>query len=447
MSTPNPPDTQTDLSRVLEKIAKIVNASADGDYIYRGEPKSHCKVSSGLYREHSDIVSKHFDIAEVQKEIVKEAKEYDTAQQMNDFEILTELQHRGGKTNLIDFTTDCLVALFFACDREPKVAGRVIFLQKESKNYEVRKPPRTIPRVEAQKSVFVEAKEGFVEPDKVVCIPAALKKDMLDYLQKHHDISTKTIYNDLQGFIENQSSHKIAYTEFYRGLTCQDQATSATDSEGKQELWNQAISHYTGAIELKVDFSAAYNNRGNAYADKGDLDTAIQNYNTAIDLNPELANAYNNRGNAYHAKGDLDTAIQNYNTAIDLNPELANAYSNRGNAYHAKGEIDTAIQNYNTAIDLNPELAEAYYNRGNTYHAKGEIDTAIQNYNTAIDLNPDYANAYYNRGNAYADKGDLDTAIQNYNTAIDLNPELANAYNNRGNAYADKGDLDRYPKL
>ena len=36
-----------------------------------------------------------------------------------DFEILTELQHYGGKTNLIDFTTDYLIALFFACDGSP----------------------------------------------------------------------------------------------------------------------------------------------------------------------------------------------------------------------------------------------------------------------------------------------------------------------------------------
>ena len=31
-----------------------------------------------------------------------------------DFEILTEIQHYGGKTNLIDFTTDYFIALFFA---------------------------------------------------------------------------------------------------------------------------------------------------------------------------------------------------------------------------------------------------------------------------------------------------------------------------------------------
>ena len=43
-----------------------------------------------------------------------------------DFEILTEIQHYGGKTNLIDFTTDYFIALFFACDGHHDKEGRVI---------------------------------------------------------------------------------------------------------------------------------------------------------------------------------------------------------------------------------------------------------------------------------------------------------------------------------
>lgn len=82
-----------------------------------------------------------------------EAKEY--TDKTNKFEILTELQHYGGNTNLIDFTTDALVAIFFACDGEPEKTGRVILLQKPSKvapkDYIVKKPPRTIRRTKKPK--------------------------------------------------------------------------------------------------------------------------------------------------------------------------------------------------------------------------------------------------------------------------------------------------------
>ena len=435
MNTPNTSNTQTNLSRVLEKITEIANASAQGDFIYRGEPKCHDEVSSNLYREYKDdIEAERFNIEVVQNEILKEAQEYAT-HKMDDLEILTELQHHGGKTNLIDFTTDYLVALFFACNKKPNKSGRVILLQRQSETYKVVKPPKTITRAGVQKSIFVQAPSGVVPPDTVVCIPADLKGDMLDYLRKSHDISTKTIYNDLQGFIENRSSHKSAYTEFYKGVTCQDQGDSTRDPADKRKWYDKAIEHYTEAVTLNPELAETYNNRGNVYYSKGEFDRAIQDYNRTIDLNPGLAQAYNNRGNAYHKEGKFDIAIGDFNTAIILNPELADAYSNRGNVYYSKGELDTAIGDFNTAIILNPELADAYSNRGNVYYSKGEFDTAIGDFNTAIILNPELASAYNNRGAAYYSKGEFDPAIQDYNTTTELNPEFADAYSNRGEVW------------
>ena len=428
-------NTQTDLSRVLAKITEIANASATGDYIYRGEPKCHDSVSSSLYREYKDdIEAEHFNIEVVQNEILREAQEY-TPHKMEDLEILTELQHHGGKTNLIDFTTDYLVSLFFACNKKPDKPGRVILLQRQSEAYEVVKSPKTIARAGVQKSIFVQSPSGVVSPDTVVCIPADLKGDMLDYLRKSHDISTKTIYNDLQGFIENRISHRSAYTEFYKGVTCQDQGDSTRDPANKRKWYDKAVEHYTEAVTLNPELAETYNNRGNVYYNKGEFGRAIQDYNRTIDLNPRLTQAYNNRGNAYHKEGKLDFAIRDFNAAITLNPELADAYSNRGNAYSSKGEFDAAIRDFNTAIGLNPELADAYSNRGNVYYSKGEFDTAIRDFNTAIGLNPELASAYNNRGAAYYRKGEFELAIQDYNTTTELNPEFADAYSNRGEVW------------
>ncbi len=432
----------SDLDKVLEKINEITKESATGDYIYRGEPEHYDKVSSSLYREYRDIETEHFDIAVVQEDILREAREY-TPHKMEDFELLATLQHFGDKTNLIDFTTDYLVALFFACDGEPEEPGRVILLQKQSEAYKVEKPPKPIRRAETQKSIFVQAPKGFVQPDKVVSVPADLKAALLDYLRRHHDISTKTIYNDLQGFIEKRGLHKSGYTEFYKGLTYQKRAHSAKTQEEKQKWYDDAITHYTEAVRLNPEDTTAYNNRGNAYDDKGEVDQAIQDYNKAIDLNPENTTAYKNRGTAYHRKGDFEKATQDYNTAIDLNPEYATAYNNRGVAYRSAGDFDGAIQDYTRAIDLDPEHATVYNNQGAAYGKKGEVDRAIQNFDKAIDLNPEYANAYYNRGTAYYKKGEVDAAIQDFDKAIDLNPEYAEAYNNRGEAWLHLKDWEK----
>ena len=431
MNTPNSSDTQTNLSRVLEKITEIAEKSADGDYIYRGESKCHDAVSSNLYREYADVEAEHFDIEVVQNEILSEAKKY-TTHKMEELEILTELQHHGGKTNLIDCTTDYLVALFFACDGNRDKPGRVILLQQQSEAYKVVRPPRTVPRVGVQKSIFVQAFSGVVDPDTVtvVCIPADLKGPMLDYLRKHHDISTTTIYNDLLGFIENRRIHKSAYTEFYKGFTCQGRADSTKNPAEKQEWYDKAIVHYTEAINLNSEHAEAYNNRGIAYKNKGEFDAAIQDFNKAIGLNPEHANAYTNRGVAYANKGEIDAAIQDFNKAIDLNPEHANAYNNRGVTYKNKGEIDAAIQDYNKAIDLNPEYANAYNNRGVAYVNKGEIDAAIQDYTKAIDLDPEHANAYNNRGEAWLHLREWEKAKTDLITAKDMENDIVASFHN-----------------
>ena len=55
-------DPQNELNRVLEKIQEIVEKSADGDYIQRGEHECYLKVSCSLYRENLNPEAEDFDI-------------------------------------------------------------------------------------------------------------------------------------------------------------------------------------------------------------------------------------------------------------------------------------------------------------------------------------------------------------------------------------------------
>lgn len=411
---------QNELNRVLEKIREIAEKSAGGDYIYRGEPDCYPKVSSTLYREYEE---ESFEIDVIQKEILDEARKF-TREAASDLEILTELQHHGGKTNLIDFTADYLIALFFACDGSPDKDGRIILLKKESDSYQVEKPPKTINRVESQKSIFVQNSKGFVAPDDEVIIPKDFKRPMLNYLRKHHDISTETIYNDLHGFIRIQDIHHKAYEALYRGLSAMDKGD-----------FDKAIKDFTTAIEIKPDFAEAYNNRGIAYFEKRDFDTAIQNYDNAIKIKPRLAEAYNNRGNAYGKKRDFDTAVQNYDNAIEIKPDYAEAYCNRGIAYGEKDDFDTAIQNHDKAIEIKPDADDVYLHRGLIHSKKHDFESAIKDYSEAIRLNPEFAGAYHNRGLGYLLLEDFEAAIKDFDIVIELDPTWVGAYSYRGMAY------------
>jgi tetratricopeptide (TPR) repeat protein len=86
----------------------------------------------------------------------------------------------------------------------------------------------------------------------------------------------------------------------------------------------------------------AYNNRGIARFDKGDLDGAIKDYAEAIRLKLDYADAYNNRGVARRKKGDLDGAIKDSAEAIRLKPDFALAYYNRGLSRRKKSNLANA---------------------------------------------------------------------------------------------------------
>ena len=437
--------SQNGLNRVMGKIQEIVEKSADGDYIYRGESECYGKVSSNLYREYEkEIEADSFDIKVVQQEILNEAKEY-LEEISSDFEILTELQHHGGKTNLIDFTTDYLVALFFACDGSHDKLGRIILLENQSEAYKVIKPTKIINRVTSQKSIFVQSETGFIDPVqcKVIYIPKDLKTHVLDYLQKHHDISTKNIYNDLQGFIENRRIHKSDYTEFYKGMTCQDRGDLAADQVEKNNWYEKSVEHYSKVLELNPVLVVAHNNRGLAYHKKAEFDNAIKDFNKAIALAPHYTEGYRNRGGAFLEKGKFDKAIADFKMALALKNDYAEVYYNLGIAYEKKGEYDKAIENHNTAIELKPDFAEAYCARGIVYREIEDHDQEFQNYTIAIKLNPDFAEAFHNRGIVYSLKGKHDNAIEDYTTAIKLNQNQANVYFCRGISYGAKGDYDK----
>ncbi len=226
-------ENQNEPSTIDDILRKIEQKAGTGEYLYRGEPEHYQedpyygKGSSKLYRDFLerkgfDVEGEHFDIEVVQEVMLSAARRF-FRKTVQDFEILAETQHYGGKTNLIDFTTDYLIALFMVCDREESLGenGRIILQEKELIDSYIAEPYEPINRVIAQKSVFVRHPDGFILPneDDVINIPADLKKSIPKHLEKYHGVSAETVYNDLHGFIKNQDIHLENYVDFYTGST------------------------------------------------------------------------------------------------------------------------------------------------------------------------------------------------------------------------------------
>ena len=419
------------LDDVLQIISKLARKAAVADYIYRGEPEQYEQISSSFYRDLPVKLPAGFNVDSIQASALEDARRFTF--ESDDLAILTELQHYGGKTNLIDFTADYHIALFFACDGRHTKDGRVIFLERDGNmKSHIHVPSSPVNRVTAQKSVFVRPPSGYIEvaPDDIVTIRSSLKLPILEHLRKAHGISAETVYNDLHGFIRYAETHQDAFRHF---LTAH---TNILDSD-----YRSAIDSFTKSLDLNPT-SLAYSDRGSAYINVGEYDDAIADYDRAIALDPNYAAAYNNRGVARAHKGDYDSAIADYDRTIALDPNYAAAYDNRGTVKAHKGDYDGAIADYDRAIALDPDYAAAYDNRGTAKAHKSDYDGAIADYDRAIALDSNDTAAYNNRGLAKAHKGDYDGAIADCSRAIALDPNNANAYNNRGIAKLSKGDYD-----
>ncbi len=218
-------------SSIHEEIRKILEECGEGDYIFRGEEKNFEKVSSNLYRhyrlEEKDAGGSQgdsFDALNIEEDTVKSAKRHFSHTTSN-IEVLTELQHYGGKTTLIDFTRNIYIALFFACEESPGVEdaedgdGRIICLNlkdiepREEIDYEQKElynedgwivPVGKNPRVVFQSSVFVHAPKGYITSEyRTIAVERKLKNKFLVYMDQYFDINKKSIYNDIHGFIKH----------------------------------------------------------------------------------------------------------------------------------------------------------------------------------------------------------------------------------------------------
>ena len=350
MSERNQSDSPNVPDEVWQKIREIAEKSVPDGYIYRGEAECHPKVCSGLYRPYLGSEIENPDIMGSQNIILEKVRTYlPEISDLGDDEILTQLQHYGCKTNLIDFTTDYLIALFFACGESEGGTGRVILLPRKPQctdNYRVVPPLRTISRIESQKSILVESKTGFVQPACIVFIRRELKRPMLDYLERCHDISEERIYNDIHGFIK------------------------------WREILPHALERFKGNYDIaaKLEHSCHnYNLRAQSQFQEGHYSSAAATYTEVIKLSPEDPMAYRNRALALANSEDFNlddvfkSVIEDYNKAIELNPNEPLFYFERALIWCRREEWDE------TRADL-----EAARNRGANLKAAENQGTKLK---------------------------------------------------------------------
>lgn len=184
------------------------------------------------------------------------------------------LQHLGYPTPYLDFTRDCLVSLFFACNKLPDEDGRIIILGDDGnyKFHDMTQARFSIAkeRANAQESVMLQKLELKETEDnyKIYRIPRDLKPKISAYLEDRN-INEASLFPDSWSY---EKEYK-PYEKFYRGVQA-EVGGNALD----------AIGLYTEAIDLNPDFIAAYKRRARISYYMGDLRKAQWDAKSACNL-------------------------------------------------------------------------------------------------------------------------------------------------------------------
>jgi hypothetical protein len=133
-------DCVSSFIKALAEKLKILNLEdMNGRYIFRGQANCDWNIISGAGRRLLNE-KKYFqnEFINYHANLLRNARQYGygeikSGSTLTDMELLAEIQHNGGATCLVDFTTNCLIALWMACQStnkgvESKKDGRVIFL-------------------------------------------------------------------------------------------------------------------------------------------------------------------------------------------------------------------------------------------------------------------------------------------------------------------------------
>ena len=389
--------------QIQDLMGEILRKSSrrEGICLYRGEPECYPIVSSTLYRKCPDCRNEAFDIARLENEIVQHARQFTTV--ADDNEILAEIQHFGGSTNLLDFTDDYLIALFFACADKQKEDGRVVLHWPNSDA--VVRPKQTNNRVVFQKSVFVRPQRGFIVPDdadETVVVPSRLKKSILPFLARFHGISERSVYSDIHGYIRHQNPSRSRYVAELRETLAKLQRDPGFD-----------LGPYVAAkldrVEL-VRMRHYCHQKGMDYVDGAMTEFAIRTADEALgSVRPHTVEL------------KPDDVIHLFTHCIDNGLDcsrLQNAYCRRGEALLFQGSIDLALRDFRKALEMNADLADAYHGRAGVHSQHGNTDRAIEDLSKALHLKPVLPAALIDRGNLHRDNGSLGDAIEDFNAAM-----------------------------
>lgn len=212
----------------------------------------------------------------------------------------------------------------------------------------------------------------------------------------------------------------------------------------RNDIWQNSEVLWTDVISKYANVDVAFNNRGNYYKEKGEIQKALADFGEVLRIKPNNHDVFTNRGNLYFNANEIDKALADYEKVIEINPSdkesLGKAYNNRGSCKFRKNEIEAALADYNKALELYPKYPDAYLNRAVYFAVTNQHEKAASDFTEYLSSKKENPQGYNWRGISYNKIGKYNEALQDFNTAIEMKPNNGEYYYNRSVSYNGLGN-------
>ncbi len=159
---------------------------------------------------------------------------------------------------------------------------------------------------------------------------------------------------DLRQF--NQQIPKQARKEYDKGIKA--------DGAGKVD---EALRHYTRAIELAPDYYEARNNLGSAYLATSQFPKAQDQFEKVVQANPSDAAAYFNLANLYLLENRYPESEAWVEKGLSREPASAFGHFLQGSLYSRTGRPSEAESALRRSLELDPFMSKAHLALVNLY--------------------------------------------------------------------------------
>ena len=149
-----------------------------------------------------------------------------------------------------------------------------------------------------------------------------------------------------------------------------------------------ALREYRSAIEVGIDFPAAYYALGALYGEKDEHGKAIAVYRELVERWPGERRAQELLAARYVDAGQPAAAASLYRTLLDQGGDPAALLGRLGDAQSLSGDLQSAAQSYGDLQVLRPDSSRARYQLARIHEAEGRVEPAIAAYAELLGQKP-----------------------------------------------------------